>query len=100
MNWIDEVHRLDTAGKPCASLDVMFDNVDNLMSQGRWKELDRILKGLDVSCSSINICVGWLSITFAGRAHLAPMDALIAKVRMRIKELAPDRVEGLMKGLE
>lgn len=84
-------------------LDNLFDQVDDLLVAGRFGEVDKFIRTFPVGSSPIVICIGLLTVCGAARPELNDLkeiDNLRRRVRSRITELAPDRVETLMYGLE
>jgi hypothetical protein len=51
-------------------LDAIFTSFDKLMRKGDWECLDTIIEGIEIDKYSLEILIGVLSITNAGKSKL------------------------------
>lgn len=81
-------------------IDELFERVDGWHSAGEFARTDAYLRALDVSTLDTYKVVAVLSITLPAKDKLEARGAFVERARKRLLELAPDRIEGLMQGLE
>lgn len=80
-------------------IDFLFDHVDDLYLEGKFEEADQFFRALNLLELDISLLVAVLSCSFCARDKLPYRPELVHKVEDRLRELAPDRLEGLMRGL-
>jgi hypothetical protein len=91
---------LDRSANEDDGLDWIFDQVDQMMHDGRWADLDAILQRVPMTYSTTYL-TGFLCITFVGAPHLPSRPALYAAVRAEvIKREDAAKAERLLYGLE
>lgn len=99
--WLDTVYAAAStahARHPDA-LSLIYDTIDDLLLARRFGAVDHVLARVDVARLDITLALGLLSITLAARDRLANRPALVERVEVRVRELAPDRIDALMDGL-
>ena len=83
-------------------LDVIFREVDELCHAGKFKDLNEMLREIDVEKEDLTILIGYLTITSAAKRFLHERKELYRKVFHRLvfkdKESA-ERIYGLLSGL-
>lgn len=97
--WLDTVYSLVARGKPDDAIDVLFDRVDDLLIAGEFPRCNDLLHAVDLARLDIDLLVALLSITLRAAPHLPDRPWLVQRVEKRLREIAPDRIEGLMRGL-
>lgn len=97
--WVFEVYELVKTEQTDHAIDVLFAGVDDLLSNEWFFECDQIIGKIDLEQLDTHLLVGLLSITFTAKSVLPGRPDLVRRVEERLKILAPDRIEGLMRGL-
>jgi hypothetical protein len=91
---------LERSGKPRKALDRLYRAIDGLIRSGAVAECDRVLRDVNINEMQTHLLVGLLTITASDAHRLSSRSALAKRVRSRLVELAPDRVDKLVAGLE
>lgn len=91
--------RLDKAGHIDASLDLIYDAVDELMQKGAFDCLDSILSKMRIDNVSVDILLGLLTSTLPGRSRLPSRPEFFRTVEQVLKKRG-EYEEGLLTGLE
>ena len=97
--WLDTVYSLVARGAPDDAIDVLFDHVDDLLITGEFRRCNDLLHAVDLARLDTDLLVALLSITLPAAPHLRDRPWLVQRVEKRLQEIAPDRIEGLMRGL-
>lgn len=87
-------------GKRAKALDTIFDHLDDHLLDGDFGYVDAIIAPLDPTELPLTLRLGVLSITLYAKAHLPSRPAFFARVAESIKDEPPDRIQGLIGGLE
>ena len=98
--WLDELYSLVARHDPDSAIDLLFANVDDLLSEGAFRRCDALLKTIDPKRLDSNLLVAALSATKRAAPLLHERPAFVRRVRTRLQELAPDRLERLLAGLD
>lgn len=98
--WLDELYSLVARHDPDSAIDLLFANVDDLLSEGAFRRCDALLKTIDPKRLDSNLLVAALSATKRAAPLLHERPAFMRRVRTRLQELAPDRIERLLAGLD
>lgn len=82
-------------------IDNLFRRIDELAFQEKFDEIDEFIDEFDVENSCTYMCVAILSITSAPSffGMLESRKSLVKRVESRLLDIAPDRVDSLMKNL-
>lgn len=94
-----DIYRLVASGKTDLAADMIFDRVDDLLCAGQFQEVDALLERIDVEQLDITACLCFLSVCLRAEPHLAAWPGMVQRVAARVRTLAPDRYERLMRGL-
>ncbi len=97
--WMNEVGTLMAAGKIEEALGIVFNNCDNLLIAGKFDEINTLLDQVDTDRMNIELMVGLLAATLPAKDKLSARKHYYEKVKVRLTELVPDRVDRIMKGL-
>jgi hypothetical protein len=73
-------------------LDRIYDKFDVLCREGRFTELDTILKHWDVDAEGSYVVVGLMTSTFSAREHLKERPGLVERCEARLRVLCPEQV--------
>lgn len=96
-DWLNTVYALVEKGDQNLAIDVLFYEVDDMSNQ----ECDKILLRVDLDQLDVALMIGLLSITLVRKAELYNRVEVFRQVEERLmKDLAPERVVGLLRGLE
>lgn len=87
---------LETDEAVCEILSVF----DDLFALGDFYRADALVANVDTSQLSPVMLVALLSATVSARDKLPSRSGLVHKARERLTRLCPERVEGLLRGLE
>lgn len=87
-----------------AQLDEIYDKIDDLLKEGKFDIVDNILKSVsnDIKQTSIDILLGYLTITFVAKSKLKNRQILLDKTKEEFnqrEELKDENVTELLKGL-
>ncbi len=91
---------LERSGKHRKALDKLYRALDKLLQGDRLADCDRVLQEVNVEAMNTHLLVGLLTITALDAGRLPSRTDLFSRVRARLVELAPDRYERLLAGLE
>jgi len=80
-------------------MDFLFDHMDNLYWAGKFEEAEAYANGLDLTGLSTTLLVSVLSITLCVKDKFKDRAGLVLRVESRLRELVPDRVNGITEGL-
>lgn len=80
--------------------DAVFSLFNTMMANGEFETLDSILGNYDTSVATIQELIDRLTFTLPAADKLPARAGFFGRARVRITELAPDRVDRLLNGLE
>jgi hypothetical protein len=98
-NWLPEVYTLVAEGRNDAAIDRVFGEIDDLLLGGAFSAVDDILLEVELAKLNTTLLVGFLTITFAAKTRLFGREDFVRRVEQRLLVLAPDRIDGLLRGL-
>jgi hypothetical protein len=81
------------------NIDVMFKKVDRLCTNGRFDEIDHMIRHFNIADSDI-LTIGLLTITFAVKQKLHERSAFFIRVKERFERERKEEAEALLRGLE
>jgi hypothetical protein len=82
------------------ALDLIYADVNILLLDGAFTEVDELLQDLPVTALPIEHVLAFASITRSADQHLPSRKPFLAKVRKHLEEVHPSRVGELLDGLE
>ena len=91
--WLPEWYTTDDA------VYKLFTRVDDQLLDGDFAQVDDLILTVDLEQLDTTRIVALLSITAAARHKLIHRADFVTRVEQRLLVLAPDRIDGLMKGL-
>jgi hypothetical protein len=97
--WMQTAVDLDVAGKLHASIDIIFDHVDDLHRQGEFYLVNEILKNIDVENTSMNVLISYLTITLCAKHKLEFRSEFFASVERSFNNKGINE-KGLLDGLD
>lgn len=80
-----------------SAIDVLYALVDDLCLAGRFEEANKVALAVDVSLLEENLATGLLCMVWSCDLECRPV--IYERVRARLLELVPDRVDAILKGL-
>ncbi|MCK6514911.1 hypothetical protein L6R46_07650 [Myxococcota bacterium] len=98
--WLGDLYSLVARQDPDSAIDLLIGHVDDLLSAGAFLRCDALLKTIDPERLDSNLVVATLLATRRAAPHLPERPAFIQRARARLLQLAPDRVERLLAGLD
>lgn len=93
--WLDTIYGLVEAARPDDAIDILFESVDAITD----KQCDLLLRSVDLQRLDAALLVSLLSITLDRKDGLTQRGQVVQRVEARLRDLAPDRLDGLMEGL-
>jgi len=97
--WLDEVYSLVARDHVDEAIDILFRNVDELLTAGAFDRCNDLLRTIDLKRLDTHLLVGLATITLPAASELSFRSALLARIETRLKLLAPERVDRLLAGL-
>jgi len=91
---------LENVGRKRRALDRLYRLVDSFFRADDFDGCDRFLANADVDAMGTHLMIGLLTVTAAERERLPNRSVLATRIRSRLEQVAPDRIERLMSGLE
>lgn len=82
------------------TMDLLFAYIDDLLYKGRFADCDQLLEEVDLQYLNTYLIIGFLSTTRRATSVLKNRKSFVERARVRLTELAPDRIERLMSGLD
>lgn len=95
---LDRLTTLDKSGDTDAALDVLYESVDNLLHDCRFAAVNKLLQDIPVNRMSIDILLGFLTVTLPARYELPSRAEFLSKVALQISSQG-EVAEELLKGL-
>ena len=80
-------------------LDLIYEEVDTLLTQNEFKRCDSLLRRLDIRSKSTDELLGYLIVTFPARSKLLYRNQFYIEVVNLVQE-RKENEEGLFNGLE
>jgi hypothetical protein len=82
------------------ALDILYEEFDDALMDGRGEEVDNYLRNANVSRYRVETLIGFLTITFAWTDSLKERSGFYDRVKTRVEGSYPDRAEKILMGLE
>lgn len=79
--WLVRVSELDRTGKFDNAIDLVFSNVNRMLSLGKFADVNVLLKTFDVRHFSINVLLAFLTITLCAKHKLTERPLLFERVK-------------------
>lgn len=96
---LTDLYSLVARGRPDDAIDILFQNVDELLTRGDFAGCDELLRVVDLNHLDTNLVVALLSITAGASAHLRERGAVFARAKEVLLKLSPSRADRLLDGL-
>jgi len=90
--FLQEVYELEKVNDVHVALDLVFNKIDALFTEGKFKEVDDILDAIDLSRLSTSLMRGFLTITWAGKKHLNNRVKFLASVRKAMIKIRGEEI--------
>lgn len=82
------------------AIDALYRRVDIKLLAGDFSGVDAEMQAVNIEMLSTTMLLAWLSITSAARDVLGLRATLVNRIRSRLEQTEPARVEALLAGLE
>jgi len=97
--FLEHAQRLADRGQTDASLDIIYDRIDEMLLAGEFDQVDRLLVDTSPNTLSVDLLLGVLTVTLPARKRLANRAAFFALVEQTLRERGALK-ESLLVGLE
>jgi len=77
----ERVYRLVMEGREDAALDVVFERLDDVLSDGDFAAVDRVLADVNLSGLTPTVALGYLTMAWPAHRRLVNFDALRERIR-------------------
>lgn len=94
-SWLSTLYDLED--EPAA--DMVFDEIDTLLSSREFLKCDKILQVIDVDRLNTSILISFLSATLPAKNILSNRPGLVQRIEKRLSIAEPFRVNNLLKTL-
>lgn len=98
-SFIIRAQELEARGSEEASLDLIYDAIDELLRKGSFAEVDRILQEISVSELSVDLLLALLTSTLPAADRLQHRDALFSRIQKSLRD-RDELDDTLLLGLE
>ena len=89
MKWLKEFYRLCDLEDCYPALELLYKEIDHLLDEGKFEEVDLFLKAVDIDKVSPEVWYGILTITLAPRHELKNRSEVFEKIRTLLIEIDP-----------
>lgn len=96
--WLYDLYALVQEEEIDDAIDLLFDQVDDLLLAGDFEECNNLLLSIDVKMLDVNLLVALLTITYPAKDELRDRGSVVRRIAKRLRALAPERAEGLLRG--
>jgi len=98
--WLEDVYSKVARGDVDAALDVLMQNFDDLFHANQFKQANSLLRHVDLQRLDVDTMVGLLAATLPARQELSQRERIVERVRSRLERQVPERLDGLLRGLD
>jgi hypothetical protein len=98
-DFVEHARRLDHHGRTDAALDLIYDQIDALMTGGKFEAIGSLLQRLDLGALSVDLLLGLLTSTLPARTKIPFRGDFFRAVESEIKRRG-EWENGLLTGLE
>lgn len=99
LEWMTQVYQLVARKEIDDALEILYDELLDPQTDGRFAECDELLALIDVDGLDTNLMIGVLAVTFQARDILRNRARVLHRIEKRLAQLAPDRIEALIGNL-
>ncbi len=99
LTWLDEVYSAVAASLQDDAVDLMFDQIDDLLCEGKAPQVNDLLSHIDIKRLDTTLMLAVLSITKPAAELLTNRDGFVRRVEKSLRQQAPERAERLLSGL-
>jgi len=78
--WLVDALDADGRGESSAALDIIFRKMDQLLRDGNFPEVDRVVRCAPIEGTSLTVLLGLLSITLPASQHLPSRDSFFDQI--------------------
>jgi len=98
-DFLESASRLDRQGRIDAALDLIYDKIDALMTEGHFEEISTLLQNLHLKSLSVDLPLGLLTSTLPARTKIPCRGDFFRAVESEINRRG-EWENGLLTGLE
>jgi hypothetical protein len=95
MKFLIRAQQLDKLKKTDEAIDILFNDIDKLLTAGFFKAADRIIDSPILDDLSPDLLVALLTITLAAKIHLPSRKKLFEKTKQKMQEDIARTLQGL-----
>lgn len=99
-NIIQQIYKFVDIKRDDKAIDLLFYTVDYYMRNGQFDLLDKLIQEIDLDKLSLSLMIGVLTITLPAKKQLLSREAIYDKIKEKIIQLDPERVDRLLVGLK
>jgi len=91
-----------TRARSARALDIIFNEVDDRLCDGKFDEVNEILQVVDIEDTSVRLLIGYLTITLAAHKKLPYRPTFFQRCKTEFEKRpeSQNRINGLTQGLE
>lgn len=97
--WFERLSLLESSGQGDEAVYQVLATLDSILSRSKLELADSILDEVDAGKFGPTLLVAFLSGTVTASNNLPSYGRLFGRVKTRLTELCPDRVDRLLDGL-
>lgn len=99
LEWMTRVYQLVARKEIDDALEILYDELLDPQTDGRFAECDELLALIDVDGLDTNLMIGVLAVTYQARGILRNRARVLHRIEERLAQVAPDRIEALIGNL-
>jgi|GEM_PF-6252491 len=98
--WLEDVYSMCARGEKEAAIDVVFDQIERLLSGGEFEKCDSVLRAVDLQRLSVSLILSLLSVTLSASKMLPYRRVLTARTEAFFgRNEGAERAARLLNGL-
>ncbi|NOY25060.1 MAG: TIGR04255 family protein [Oligoflexia bacterium] len=97
--WLDDVYSAVATSRPDDAVDLLFDPIDDMLLAGEETRADDLLLTIEVKRLDITAMLAVLAVTRPASVALINRAGFLGRVKRRLQQVAPERMESLLSGL-
>jgi len=99
--WLDKVMQLDREGQVDDAIDIVYENMDELLLDGKYQAAGEILEHIECDQLSEYLLIAFATITLTKKKIIPKRDDFMARVRDSLRRRGTDdeEIDDLLAGL-
>ena len=90
-DFLEEVYKLSEAKDSDGALDLIFDQFDEILWDGRMSEIDALLDAVDVEKLGASVMLGFYSASYVARDFLSSRETFRTKIEQRLPKILSEK---------